>query len=568
MNWQKFDIDISKVRGGKTTCPKCSHTRKHKNDLCLSVDLNEGLFNCHHAGCDFKGSAKEYKTKKEFAKPIPRLELLSPALVGYFEKERKISNNTLLRFNVTQATEWMPSVGAEVPVICFNYYRDGSLVNVKFRGQKKAFKMAKDAELIFYNLDAIKNELECIVVEGEIDCLTLHECGIFNAVSVPNGASKGSQKLEYLDNCWQYFEGKTKVILAVDSDEAGTALRDELARRLGSEKCFTIEYPPGSKDVNEVLVNHGKEVVIQIIQLAKEIPLEGITTMDEMFEEITSWYDQGYPKGAKARIKNFDELITFAPGQLTIITGIPGHGKDEFANLIMASLARYEEWPWGICSFEETASETVTKIIEKHTGKAFDFRIDKSQRINETEFEAGIGFVDKYFHFIKTEAIETNLDGILSKAEQMVKRFGIKGFCINPWNWIEHSREPYMSETEYISIALSRFILFLKRFKVHGFLMAHPTKINKKDGKKYDVPTLYSINGSAHFFNKTHNGFTVYKDSNTVDVHVQKVKQSWLGKTGLCQFTYDTYTRQYLAIESYEAKSFNYVPRETEEKMF
>lgn len=566
MNWQKFDIDISKVHGGKTLCPRCSHTRKHRNEKCLSVNIQEGIFNCHH--CDFHGSAKEFKPKKEFTKPLPRLELLSKKMIDYFEETRKISNHTLLRFKVTEAHEWMPQLEKDVQVICFNYYRDDTLINIKFRGPQKSFKMAKDAELIFYNLDAIKDEAECVIVEGEIDCLTLYECGIHNVVSVPNGASKGTQKLEYLDNCWQYFEAKTKVILALDSDEAGMALRDELARRLGPEKCFTIEYPPGSKDVNEVLVAHGKEAVVQLIRLAKEIPLEGITTMDEMFEEITSWYDQGYPKGAKARIKNFDELITFAPGQLTIITGIPGHGKDEFANLIMASLAKYEEWPWGVCSFEETASETVTKIIEKHIGKAFDFRIDKSQRINELEFEAGIGFVDKYFHFIKTEAIETNLEGILGKAEQMVKRFGIKGFCINPWNWIEHSREPYMSETEYISIALSRFILFLKRFKVHGFLMAHPTKINKKDGKKYDVPTLYSINGSAHFFNKTHNGFTVYKDSSTVDVHVQKVKQSWLGKTGLCQFTYNTYTRQYTGIESYEPKPYTFVPPEPEPKLF
>lgn len=556
LNWQKFGIDVSKVTGGKTLCPKCSHTRKHRHEKCLSVDIAEGLFCCHN--CDFKGTVKDFRQKREYVKPAPRLEILSQKMIGYFEQQRKISNNTLLRFNITEAIEWMPQFEKEAPVICFNYYRDDELVNIKFRGPQKSFKMAKDAELIFYNLDAIKDEIEGVIVEGEIDCLTLHECGIYNVVSVPNGASKGSQKLEYLDNCWQYFENKNKIILAVDNDEAGNSLRDEIARRIGKEKCFTVEYPIECKDVNEVLAKHGKEAVIQVINAAKEIPLEGILTMDEIYPVIAEWYEHGYPKGARARVEGFDELLTFAPGQLTLITGIPGHGKDEFANLLMASLAKYEGWRWGIGGFEESAPETTTKLIEKFIGKAFDFRIDKSQRINQEEIELGIGFVDRHFFFLDTENIETDLLSILNKAEQLVKRFGIKGFCLNPWNWVEHNRAEHLTETEYVSSALTKIILFAKRFKVHFFLIAHTTKMNKKaDMKKYDVPTLYSISGSANFYNKAHNGITVYKDTDTVDVHVQKVKQSWLGKTGLCQFTYNTYTRQYLPVDNTYPK---YVP--------
>jgi twinkle protein len=550
MNWDKYGIDISKVVGGKTLCPKCSHTRKHSKDRCLSVDINEGLFNCHN--CDFKGCAKDFKPQKVYTKPLPRLEKVSKKTIEFFEG-RGVSNDTLLRFKVTEAKEWMPQFEKEVPCICFNYYRGEELVNIKFRGPKKSFKMAKDAELIFYNLNAIDGE-GCIIVEGEMDCLTLHECGIYNGVSVPNGASKGSQKLEYLDNCWQFFENKTKLVLAVDNDEAGNSLRDELARRLGKEKCFTVDYPEGCKDVNEVLMKFGKEAVQEVINAAKEIPLEGIITMEQMFPTIQEWYDHGYPKGAKARIENFDDYLTFVPGQLTMITGIPGHGKDEFANLIMANLARHEGWTWGICSFEETPQQTSTKLMEKYIGKSFDFRQEKSNRINQIEYERSLIFVDDHFKFMDTENIETDLISVLSLAEKMVRRFGIKGFCINPWNWLEHQRDSFMSETEYVSVALSKIIQFAKRFQVHIFLMAHPTKVQKSDKKKYDVPTLYSISGSANFFNKTHNGITVYRDVETVDIHVQKVKQSWLGKVGLCQFTYNTLTRQYTALTDWTPK--------------
>jgi twinkle protein len=94
-----------------------------------------------------------------------------------------------------------------------------------------------------------------------MDCLSLHEAGIHNSVSVPNGASMGNQKLEYLDNCWEAFEGAKRIVLAVDSDAAGLSLREELARRLGKERCYTVSYPDGCKDANDVLLKHGKEAV-------------------------------------------------------------------------------------------------------------------------------------------------------------------------------------------------------------------------------------------------------------------------------------------------------------------
>ena len=542
MNWQKYGIDILKLRGGKMPCPHCSETRRNKSDRCLSVNIERGLFNCHH--CGWKGSVNEYQ-KKEFVKPVARLEKLSQKAIKWFE-ERGISNDTLLRFKITEASEFMPQAGKEMNCICFNYFREDKLVNIKFRDGNKGFKMVSGSELIFYNLDSIEGEKSCVIVEGEIDCLTLHECGIYSVVSVPNGASKGNQKLEYLDNCWQYFEGMDKVVLAVDDDEAGRSLRDELARRIGKEKCFTVDYPEGCKDANEVLLAHGKSAVVYVIEAAKPIPLEGIVPMEDIYPVVADWYEHGYPSGARCRIHGFDELITFVPGQLTTITGIPGHGKDEFLNDVMVGLAKFEKWRFGLCDFEEPPQITTTKLMEKFTRLAFDYRKDPVNRMNASQVEDAIGFVDQHFFFVNTEDTETSIDGILMLAEKMVRRFGINAFRLNPWNWVEHYRPEFMSETEYISQALTKIIRFSKRNDVHFFLVAHTTKMKKENGK-YEIPTLYNINGSANFFNKTHNGFTVYRhiDSNLVEVHVQKVKQSWLGKIGYVDFRYNTFTRQY-----------------------
>ena len=549
MNWEKYGIDISKVRGGKSICPKCSHERKNKTDPCLSVDIKTGLFNCHN--CSFKGNAGFIQQKREFVKPQPRLEKVSEKVLKWFEKERGISNNTLLRFGITEANEWMPQNQKETTVICFNYYRGDELVNIKFRDAKKGFKLAKDAELIFYNINSIKDSKEACIVEGECDTLAMYEAGVYNAVSVPNGASKGSQKLEYLDNCWEDFEGKEKIIIAVDNDEAGLSLKEELARRLGKERCWFVVYPQGCKDSNEVLLKYGKDVLAEIVKNAIPYPLDGILTVNDLAESVIDMYQNGYPQGVKAGIQGFDDHLSFVGGQLTMVTAVPGAGKDEFVNYIATGLAKNHGWRFGVVGFEEPANITVTKLIEKYGQGSFNFRKNPNDRINQQQFEEGLLFVDEYFKFINTDEVNATVDTIIEKAEQLVKKYGINGLIISPWNCFEHAIPQGSNETLYVSQVLGKLITFLKKCNVHCFLIAHPTKIQKdRSTGKYEIPTLYSISGSANFFNKTHNGFAINRDFETgiVTVYIQKVKWSWLGKLGYCSFNFNTMTRQYEAI--------------------
>lgn len=495
---------------------------------------------------------EETGTRKQIAKPLPRLEKLSVETIEYFEKNRGISNNTLLRFGVTECMEYMPKAKDVVKTICFNFFRDEQLVNIKYRAKGKDFKMVKDAELIFYNLDAIKGEETIYITEGEIDAMSLYEAGIYNVISVPNGAAvQGAQKLDYLDNCWELFTDKIKIVLLTDNDAAGVRLRDELARRLGYSRCWIVQYYNGCKDANDVLVKHGKDALVSIVEQAKLYPLEGEIRMDDMYETVVDFYENGYPLGAASGVSpEFDELLTFYPGQLTIITGIPGSGKSEFVDWLMASISKRHGWDWGICSFECDPPFHVTKLAEKFTNKSFAFRKDPTHRMDNDEFEYAIGMVDKYFHFMNLSLVDISIEGLIAKAEEFVLRYGIKGFLFDPWNCIEPKSEGE-DNTSIILQRLNKLIAFLDKYRVHGFLVAHPTKLRKDaQTKKYEIPNLYSISGSAHFFNRTHNGMSIYRDfeTNQVDVYVQKVKWSWLGKIGFCSYQFDTFTRKYIPV--------------------
>jgi twinkle protein len=323
----------------------------------------------------------------------------------------------------------------------------------------------------------------------------------------------------------------------------------ELARRIGFDKCFQISYPADCKDANDVLVKHGKLALQTIVETAVAWPIEGIVSMPDMIEDVLSYYENGYPEGTKAGIANFDELLSFYPGQLTVVTGIPGSGKSEFVDWLMASISKKHGWKWGICSFECPPAIHVTKIAEKVSDKSFGFRKDPNHRLSPLDLEYSLEVIDKHFHFINLSLVDVTMDGLIAKAEELVKKKGINGLLFDPWNCIEHKYEE--NETKYVLECLNKLISFLDKYKVHCFLVAHPTKL-KKDPKngKYEVPTMYSISGSAHFFNRTHNGISVWRDfeNNIVDVYVQKVKWSWLGKIGYCSFGFDTMTREYKQI--------------------
>jgi twinkle protein len=488
------------------------------------------------------------ETSNEVEKPQPRLEKIDKVYINYFEN-RGISNNTLLRFKITQATEWMPDAQSEIPVVCFNYFRNDELVNIKFRGRNKSFKLVKNAELIFYNLDAIKDDDTAVIVEGEIDCMSMYEAGIYNCVSVPNGA--GSNNLNYIDNCINHLIDKKYIVIAVDNDDAGNKLKDELIRRLDIERCFYIEYPEGCKDANDILIKHGKEYLKSLIINAKPFPIKGIVDSGELLQSIDDIYLNGYPKGIKAGIEGFDNYFSLLEGLFTVVTGIPGSGKSEFIDFIMAKTALNHNWKWGIISFENTPPVFhATKIIEKLSGKAFDFRVNPLHRVSTYELEMYKGYLSEMFFFINTQDTDVTLEGLLKKIALLVMRKGIKGVLIDPWNYIEHKIESNETETQYISRALTTIRKAAIKLGIHIIVVAHPTKLNKTNNK-YDVPTLYNISGSAHFFNKTDNGFTVYRDFNTneVTVHIQKIRFSFLGKLGAVKYNYNTFTRQYEYLE-------------------
>lgn len=534
---QNLGIELKNIKtSGKCLCPKCSHTRKKKNDPCLSVDVEKGMYNCHN--CAWSGYVMQPEEKSQKVFVVPKFNNrteLSEKAVSWFWK-RGISQDTIKDFRLTQSDEWLPQTNQKENCINFNYFRGNELVNIKFRDAKKNFKLVKDAELILYNLDSILDSAEAIICEGEIDCMSWHEAGLKTAVSVPNGASK-NQKLEYIDNCFKYFEGKTKIYLSTDNDEPGLALRDELARRLGIEKCFRINFGD-CKDANEYLQKYDAAALRLLIDEAKPFPLEGVFTIDDVWDDIDNIYHNGLPTGDKTGDPQLDEHIGFMPGELTMVTGIPSHGKSIYLDQISLGLAINSNWNFGICSPESyPLAFYYTRLIKRIVGKKFS-----QKNIGQEELTEVRSWVKDRYNIIMPEE-GFSLDNILLRAKHLVLRKGIKGLIIDPWNRIETEMPNNYTEGKFVAEQLTKIIKFARANQVHVFLVAHPTKMSKVMGGNgnYMVPNLYSISGSAHFFNMTQNGFTVFRNYETgmTEIHIQKVKWEHLGKIGMFEYKYN-----------------------------
>jgi twinkle protein len=553
---ENLGINLKNIKTtGKTTCPKCSHERRNKYERCLSVNVEEGLYNCHHCGWAGQVKPDSVTMKKTYTIPTPRPTNIGDKVVEWF-KDRGISVQTLMRYKITESVEQMPTKEGEFKertVVCFNYYdRSGSLVNIKFRSSNKEFKMNSGSQLVFYGLDVAEtNSGPIVICEGEIDALSFYEAGIKRAISVPNGASKGNQNLEYLDNCWDFFEDDSKIIIATDSDEPGVALREELSRRLGRDRCKYLVYPDGCKDANDVLKTHGIESLKDVVQNAKEYPLEAILTADDIYDELNQIYDSGYPTGVPIGVPGLDALVKFMPGQVTVATGVPGSGKTNFFNWIAVRLANRYGWKFGVFSPEQSPSSVVyVSLMEVYTGKPYQVISERyrSNVMTRAEKDQAISFVNNHFYVMKDEEMDATLEGILKKAEELVRSKGIRGLIIDPWNWVDQTMNSGENETQYTNRAMSQIVRFVRKYSVHVFLIAHPRKMYRdRETGEYDVPSLYDISGSSAFFNKAHNGIVVYRkfSDNSITIYVQKVKYKWLGKVGENPMLFDILSNSY-----------------------
>lgn len=567
MYYEKLsDLGIKLTRRSgqeKCKCPQCSDGRKNKADKPLSVNITAGDYRCHN--CGWKGNVRSHERKREnkiYEKPpanvLKSIQIKENA-VRWFES-RGVSRGTLDKFMIFCKQEWMPQTQKEESCVCFPYMRDGELVNVKYRDGKKNFRMVKNAELIFFNLNTVGDKKYCIITEGEIDCMSVYEAGFgveptaneegeltneefskWCVLSVPNGASSGDQKLEYLDNCSDWLLGFHEIIIATDGDDAGNSLKDELIRRLGVERCKTISYPLEEvvpkkdglkrrcKDFNEVLQYLGKDAVINTIKNADFIPVEGVYEVDDIFQSMLENFQKGIQLAPTTRFKEMDDYFRWKKGDVNLITGYANWGKTFFILQLMLTKSIWDDWKWAVfCPENYPANDFYDDLVEMYAGKWL-------REMNVDEYSAACKFIGDHIFYVYPEDSH-DIHSINEKFRYLVLKKGIDGVLVDPFNQLDHLQKAYQREDQYISEVLKDVKRFaLLNHIVYNFV-AHPKNPTYQEGRVLPVVDMYDLAGGAMFGNKV-DGILSYhrpkfhedKNSPDVEVYIQKCKRKRTG---------------------------------------
>jgi len=543
--FNQYKLEVGKREG---ICTLCSANRKPQNRKakCAMYDWDRGLGTCMNCNEVFQlhtfkrkgGNDKVYTKPKTIANP-----LLSDKVIKWFES-RGISNNTLVKMKITEGKEWMPQTGKEENTIQFNYFINNELINIKYRDGKKNFKLVKGAEKIFYNIDSTIGHEYVVIVEGEIDALSLIEVGIKSVISVPNGATISNNNLDYLDSCIDYLDGKEKIIIAVDQDEAGENLKQELIRRLGAEACYTVDFGV-HKDANDFLLHNSSAKLNDVIKNASPVPIENVVTLNDIDDELQEFIHEGFKPGYQIGLDNFDNIFSTYTGQFITVTGVPSSGKSDFVDRMIVGYQQKYGWKTAFASPENKPTFLHAHKLMRKIGNWMPNKND----IGSDKWNEVANIVNDNFFFIENERYD--LDSVLNKGAQLVKRKGIKCLVIDPYNKIKMNGAASMSIPDATMEYLTRIEAFAKKFDVLVIVVAHPTKMYKKEDGTIDEPNMYNIKGGGEWYDASYHGLLVHRDYNkkTVKVKVLKVKFQNLGENQAeAHFKWDHISGNYIPV--------------------
>ena len=499
----------------KVVCPNCIKLGKENyRDTCLSVNTNEGVYNCHKCGWQGKVKTqtnimeiKNYKVpeKKNMKKLTDsgRDFLLSRGIT-----EEVIANNKIVSTKDDRN-------------ILLPYFKNGKIVNYKTRGiDGKFFTQSSDAEPTIYNYDRCVDSEAIVICEGEMDSLSWEVAGIDFHTSVNMGAPNSNdknidKKLECISNCYEVFDKAKVIYIATDEDENGRNLQRELVRRFGADKCLLVDLSP-YKDANEVLLSEGTESLQKRLKIASTPKVEGIFNVDDVSASMLDGFHNGQERGTTTYIDSVDKAWTWRNGEVNIWTGYQNEGKSLFLNQLATLKAVFDGWKFAVFSPENMPiNDFFNDIIEMYIGRSSDPFHGNLQMTLE-EYKEAMDFVKKHFFIIYPKK-DFQLNTIFDKAKFLVKTKGIRSLIIDPYNTIQHRMRSGEREDLYIS----RFMSELKRFaldqNISVNLVAHQVTPMKDNEGRYIKPDVNKIKGGGTFADKADNVMFVWRPERALD---------------------------------------------------
>lgn len=505
-------------RGGELwfrTCPFC-HGKGKSNEKTFSINLKTGQFCCFRESCKRQGNmvdlAREfdfslgnnvdeyYNPKKQFRKLVTPKEPVKPKdpAIAYLAS-RGISKAIAEEYQITCQTDHpnvlcMPFMD-ENGIWQFVKYRKTDFV--KGRDTNKEW-CEKDCKPILYGMYQCNlNNKTLIITEGQLDSLSVAECNIENAVSVPTGAN-GYTWIPY---CWNWVNKFEKIIVFGDYEKGHITLLDDIKSRFKCEIWHVREEDyKDCKDANDILRKYGKEQIRFCINNAVRMALDYLIDISNVND--VNIYDI---EKLKTGIHDLDYMLygglPFAG--LTIVTGKRSEGKSTWTSQIIANAlnqgykcltysGELADWQFKSWLTKQLAGSKHTFLYKNKDG-AEGYETSKSNKALINEWLNG-----KMFLLDNTKVSDENVS-LLDAVENAIQQYGVRVILLdNLMTAISSMSHGKNDKYEVQGQFTMRVAEIAKKYKVVIILVAH----KRKDS--YGADEMDDILGSSDIANLAH----------------------------------------------------------------
>lgn len=493
-----------------TFCPYCNGNGKDKNTC--SVNLDTGAFKCFRSSCgkqghfvemarDFDFELFDYE-KKEYKK-LPQRQIKSkPKAIEYLQS-RGIGEKITAKYHITTRKD-------NDNVLVFPFYDEqNELVFIKYRQINKKIKGSKewcekDTKPILFGMVQCVDFDTLVITEGQIDSLSVAECGIKNAVSVPTGANG----FTWFANCYEWINKFKEVVVFGDNEHGKITLVEDLQKRLNCKvRAVRKKDYLGEKDANAILNKYGKQAIITAVENAEVPKMNNVKDLST----VQAVDVNALPK-FKTNIKELDRAIGgIIFGQVVLLTGKRGNGKSTFMSQIVCEaleqnesvfiysgeLADYHFKRW--LDYQLAGPDNIMSSKNEYGDDVYSLSNETISSINS--WYKGRAFIYDNSYIVGDDEIET----LPNTIEKAIKQYNIKLVCIdNLMTAME-----CVNDTNNLYLAQSNFVGALKKiavkYDVAIILVAHPRK--SKDGFTND-----DVSGSSDITNKVDLVLNYYRD--------------------------------------------------------
>ena len=417
-------------------CPHCNGGGKDTDTF--SINLESGVFKCFRASCDYHGHFVElardfgFKLEQEQTryKKLPQKTIESKPKAIQFLESRGISADICRKYNITTQKD-------NENILVFPFYDEQGIMQfIKYRktnfvkGKDKNKEWSeKDTKPILFGMAQCEDFTRLVITEGQLDSLSVAECGIKNAVSVPTGAVG----FTWLSHCWDWVNKFNEIVVFGDNENGKITLIETLEKRIqGKVKCVRPEDYLCEKDANDILRKYGKEAIIKAVDNAQLREVKYVKRLANV-EAINL---SELPK-IKTGIRNLDRVCGgLLMGHITLLSGKRGEGKSTLMSQFVAQaidqgnavfvysgeLPNYHFKSW--LDLQIAGNKNIQTRTNEYGDNEYYLLPNTVEKINEW-------YYDKAYIFDNSSVTDDEYEGLLKVMVDAICRYDVKLVCID-----------------------------------------------------------------------------------------------------------------------------------------